>query len=152
MAVILSIIPDLLPLSPLSCLSSPDRVAQISPHLFAAARTHTSTALSASHPRQREIVAATVIRAQHFFLHASFVESWAEIGTAVALSWSAGLAKLSPAVEEGRQIGQAPGPTVFRLGGSCAIGWDEDPPFDDVDLNQRTNLLSVIPATQRLSV
>ena len=99
-ALILALIPFLLPLSPSPALSTPERYRKILSKIETPARLHSQHALAVADSRLLDIVAANNIRTLACLEGARLLEAWGDGHGAVSLAWAAGLGKLSGVGEQ----------------------------------------------------
>lgn len=150
-ALILSIMPLLLPLSTSSALSDPERIKKIAAKLIAPYKFHYQHALTTSDPRQLDLIAASYILGMVRYLDGGLLEARTEIGLAVGLVWATGIGKLGMVGEDltknmgdkerqsfiSRRIGTREDLSEAFVHGSTSI----EPPMDIVEYDRRVKLL-----------
>lgn len=146
-ALLLSLIPLLLPLSPSTLLSSSFRSEQIISNLSAPNLAHSHAALSSADARIIDIVAASCLSGIRSYQGARFLEGWGASTAPTAMAWAAGLGKLGGVgesfvgggVARERKMAREKRLREIRYKGTVA-----EPPKNGKELGERIHLLSVV--------
>jgi hypothetical protein len=146
--------PLLLPLSPSSALSDPERIKKITAKIIPPYKFHYQHALITSDPRQLDLIAASYINGMVRYLDGRLLEARTEIGLAVSLVWATGIGKLGMVGEDltknmgdkdrqgfiSRRIGTREDLSDAFVHRSTSI----EPPTDLVEYDRRVKLLYVL--------
>ena len=143
-ALLLSLIPFLLPLSLSNSLSSVFRSEQIISSLSAPNLAHSHAALSSADARIIDVVAASCIRGVRSYEGARFLEGWGTSTASTAMAWAAGLGKLGGVGESfvGGGVGrERKVEREKRLREIRHKGTVAEPPKNGKELGERIHLL-----------
>ncbi|OWZ37667.1 hypothetical protein C347_00019 [Cryptococcus neoformans AD2-60a] len=140
--LLLSLIPTLLPLSPIQSLHHPAIPLLLLPH----ARAHSVQAITQSDPRVLDTIIAGVSRAYSFFNEAKNIDGWVDCVAATSLVRAAGLTKQGGVGEKFVPANEVPAERLAkrrREGGLRALmhkGAIVPPPESWYQFGQRVNL------------
>lgn len=143
-ALVLSLIPFLLPISPCTALSTRARIEEITGSLASAARAHSYMALTAADNRLIDVVSASCIRGLTSYYAAHFLEGWGTASSGTSMAWAAGLGKLGGVGERFAQGGTGRSERVDREKKLRLIrrkGTIAPPPKDAKEYGERVFLL-----------
>lgn len=144
--LLLSLIPALLPLSPIQSLRHPAIPLLLLPH----ARAHSVQAITQSDPRVLDTIIAGVSRAYSFFNEAKNIDGWVDCVAATSLVRAAGLTKQGGVGERFVPEDRVPAERLAkrrREAGLRALmhkGAIVPPPESWYQFGQRVNLLQVV--------
>nr|XP_018263310.1 uncharacterized protein I303_04804 [Kwoniella dejecticola CBS 10117]OBR85468.1 hypothetical protein I303_04804 [Kwoniella dejecticola CBS 10117] len=140
-ALLLSLIPSLLPLSSSRNLQSPGIPLVIQTHT----KTLINNAITNSDPRIIDLIAACTVRAYGFYEQARYFEGWTEASLATSMVYASGLSKLGHVGEKLLNVDTADRKARIdrekKLRVVLGKGVALSPPVDRVELGERINLL-----------